>query len=79
MKGLPLCTRAAALAVVLLAAPAAAVAQTPAPAREGDIWDWRDHQPTAAQVQQNAKAAGVARHNPREIRRRPRWTIFINN
>jgi hypothetical protein len=60
MKGLPLCTRGAVLAAVLLAAPAAAVAQAPAPAREGDIWDWRDHQPTAAQVQQKAKAAGVA-------------------
>jgi hypothetical protein len=46
------------LTVALLAAPAAAFAQVPT--REGNIWNWRDHQPTEAQVQQNEKAAGVA-------------------
>ena len=27
---------------------------------EGNIWDWRDHQPTEVQVEQNEKAAGIA-------------------
>jgi hypothetical protein len=49
---------AIALAFALLAAPAAALAQVPT--REGNIWDWRDHQPTETQVQQNEKAAGIA-------------------
>ena len=30
------------------------------PAREGNTWDWRDHQPTQGQVQQNEQAAGIA-------------------
>ncbi len=28
--------------------------------REGNTWDWRDHQPTEPQVQQDERAAGVA-------------------
>jgi hypothetical protein len=48
------------LAVALLAAPVAAVAQAQTPTREGNIWDWRDHQPTEEQVQQEEKAAGIA-------------------
>jgi hypothetical protein len=47
-----------ALTFALLAAPAAAVAQTPT--REGNIWGWRDHQPTMAQTRQSEEAAGVA-------------------
>src|SRR5271166_4427165 len=49
---------AMALTFALLAAPAAAVAQTPT--REGNIWGWRDHQPTMAQTRQSEEAAGVA-------------------
>jgi hypothetical protein len=60
MKSVPLNIPTAILALALLAAPAAALAQTQVPAREGNIWDWRDHQPTEAQIQQNEKAAGVA-------------------
>jgi hypothetical protein len=47
-------------AVALLAAPVAAFAQAQTPTREGNIWAWRDHQPTEAQVLQKEKAAGVA-------------------
>jgi hypothetical protein len=46
--------------VALLAASAASFAQAQTPTREGNIWDWRDHQPTEAQVDQKEKAAGVA-------------------
>jgi hypothetical protein len=60
MKGFPLRLSAMTLAAALLAAPAAAFAQAQMPTREGNIWDWRDHQPTEAQVQQKEKAAGVA-------------------
>ena len=48
------------LAFALLAAPEAGFAQSQAPAREGNIWGWSDHQPTMAQVQQQEKAAGIA-------------------
>jgi len=49
-------------------APAAAQAQNPTvpqpqaavPAREGNIWGGRKHQPTEPQVQQDEQAAGVA-------------------
>jgi len=51
---------ATALTFALLAAPAAAFAQSEAPAREGNVWDWRDHQPTEAGVSRKEKAAGVA-------------------
>jgi hypothetical protein len=70
------------LALMLLGAPAAAIAQattpaaptTPAPtpvtptptavlpagiAHAGNTWNWRDHQPTEAEVLQQEKAAGV--------------------
>jgi hypothetical protein len=49
-----------ALTLALLAAPAAGFAQTGTPTREGNIWGWRDHQPTMAQTQQSEKAAGIA-------------------
>lgn len=47
---------------------AVGVAQTPAPApvqghtatREGNEWDWRDHQPNEAGVLAKERAAGVA-------------------
>jgi hypothetical protein len=49
---------AIALAFALLAAPVAAVAQVPT--REGNIWGWRDHQPTETMVERNEQAAGIA-------------------
>jgi hypothetical protein len=51
---------ALALGVALLAAPAATFGQTPAPSRDANVWDWRDHQPTQAEVAQKEKAAGIA-------------------
>jgi hypothetical protein len=49
----------AVLTFALLAAPATGFADQ-VPTREGNIWDWRDHQPTTAQVQNQEKTAGVA-------------------
>jgi hypothetical protein len=37
-----------------------AFAQAQTPTRIGNIWNWRDHQPTETQVRQEEKAAGVA-------------------
>jgi hypothetical protein len=50
----------AALLAALLAASVAGFAQAQTPTREGNIWDWRNHQPTEADVEQKEKAAGVA-------------------
>jgi hypothetical protein len=44
----------------LLAAPAAAFAEAGVAAREGNVWAWRDHQPTQDDVSQKEKAAGIA-------------------
>lgn len=59
-------TRLAAVAVLVLAAASPAFAQNaPAPdagamppAREGNIWDHRDHQPTQAEIERAEAAAG---------------------
>jgi hypothetical protein len=59
VRNFPFGTAAMAMTVALLAAPAAAFAQTQVPAREGNIWGWRDHQPTEAQVLKNEAASGV--------------------
>jgi hypothetical protein len=48
------------LGFALLAAPATAFAQSGVPAREGNVWAWRDHQPTEADISQKEKAAGIA-------------------
>jgi hypothetical protein len=37
-----------------------AFAEEQTPARTGNIWNWRDHQPTETQVERDEKAAGVA-------------------
>ena len=58
MRDIPSRIQTAAVILALLAAPASAIAQTPA--REGNIWDWRDHQPTEAQVQSRERAEGLA-------------------
>ena len=49
-----------AVTFALLAAQVPAYAQTGVPVRNGDVWDWRDHQPTEAGVSRKEKAAGVA-------------------
>jgi hypothetical protein len=59
VKSFPFGMAATALTVALLAAPTAAFPQAQVPTREGNIWDWRDHQPTEAQVLKNEAAAGV--------------------
>jgi hypothetical protein len=49
--------------VLVLAASAgspAALAQSSTPTREGNVWGWRDHQPTQARTLQDEKAAGIA-------------------
>jgi hypothetical protein len=51
---------ALALAVALLAVPAATFGQTPVPSRDANVWGWHDHQPTQAEVMQRERAAGVA-------------------
>jgi hypothetical protein len=60
MESMSVRIRAMALTFALVAAPAAALAQTQTPTREGNIWGWRDHQPTEAQVRQDESAAGIA-------------------
>ena len=59
MENTPLRISTVALMLALLAAPAA-VAQTGTPTREGNIWGWRDHQPTMAQTRRSEEAAGIA-------------------
>jgi hypothetical protein len=54
------------LSFVVLAAPAAALAQSAVlaqsstRAREANVWDWRDHQPTQAEVSRKEREAGIA-------------------
>jgi len=50
----------AAVAIALLVAPATAFSREQIPTRNGNVWDWRAHQPTEAQVEQNENAAGLA-------------------
>jgi hypothetical protein len=51
---------AMALTFALLSAPAAAFAQSGIPTREGNVWNWRDHQPTESDVSRKEAAAGIA-------------------
>jgi hypothetical protein len=50
----------AALAAMLIVAPALVSAQTQQSGREDNIWGGRDHQPTQSDVNQQEKAAGIA-------------------
>ena len=50
----------AAVAIALLAAPATAFSREQVPDRNANVWDWRAHQPTEAQVRQKESAAGIA-------------------
>jgi hypothetical protein len=49
-----------ALTVGLLAAPASGFAQSGVATREANVWGWRDHQPTEAEVSRKEKTAGIA-------------------
>jgi hypothetical protein len=59
MRTVPVHMRDVALALALLAAPAVTYAQ-PVATQNGNVWDWRAHQPTEGRVQQKEHAAGVA-------------------
>jgi hypothetical protein len=50
----------AAVAITLLVAPADAFSREQVPDRNANVWDWRAHQPTEAQVEQEENSAGVA-------------------
>jgi hypothetical protein len=60
MQQLPSQISALALAVALLGVPSATFGQTAAPSHDANVWGWRDHQPTQAEVVQKEKASGVA-------------------
>jgi hypothetical protein len=51
---------AAALTCALFTVPSLAVAQAGPPTRDGNVWDWRVHQPTEAQVQRRENEVGIA-------------------
>lgn len=53
-------TRTMAVLLALLAAPATTFAQSAAATREGNVWGWRDHQPTEAEISRKEKATGIA-------------------
>jgi hypothetical protein len=48
-----------AVTFALVAARGLAYAQSEVPDRNGNTWDWRDHQPTEAGVSRKEKAAGI--------------------
>jgi hypothetical protein len=60
MKKLSSRVSVAAVALALLAAPASAFGRDQIPTRNGNVWHWRDHQPTEAQVERQENAAGIA-------------------
>jgi hypothetical protein len=49
-----------ALLAAIVATPTLAVAQGGVPTREGDTWNWRDHEPVPSVVIGEEQAAGVA-------------------
>jgi hypothetical protein len=51
---------AVALTLALLGPIVPASGQSQPPTREGNIWGWRDHQPTEAEIQRDERAAGIA-------------------
>jgi hypothetical protein len=54
---------AATFALLTAQAPAYAQSEVPlgnVPVRNGNVWDWRAHQPTEAGVSRKEKAAGIA-------------------
>jgi hypothetical protein len=59
MAKIPFCISTMVLSFALLAAPATASAQSGVPARDGNVWAWRDHQPTEDDVTQKERAAGI--------------------
>ena len=58
MSNITVTSHIAALATMLLVAPA--MAQTQQPGREDNIWGGKAHQPTQSDVNQQEKAAGIA-------------------
>jgi hypothetical protein len=48
------------LALAVSAESPAVLAQSSAATREGNVWGWRDHQPTQTRTLQDEKAAGIA-------------------
>ena len=46
--------------LALAVAPALAVAQVRLPTREGNIWNWSDHEPLPSVVSRDEQAAGIA-------------------
>jgi hypothetical protein len=49
-----------ALIGTLLSVPVCAFAQSETSTREGNVWGWRDHQPTKSEVARKEKSAGIA-------------------
>jgi hypothetical protein len=43
--------------------PAFAAPQNDAPTREGNIWDWRNHEPVPSEVQKQEQSQGIALPN----------------
>ena len=43
-----------------------ALAQTRVPTREGNIWDWRDHEPVPSDVMRKEQATGIAPSPPHQ-------------
>jgi len=60
MKNVPGRILIAVTMAALLAISITSVAKARTPTREGNIWDWRNHQPTETQVDRKERAAGVA-------------------
>ena len=47
-------------ALVLVVAPSLALAADQVPTREGNIWDWRNHEPVPSEVHRLEQSAGIA-------------------
>jgi hypothetical protein len=45
------------LAALLILGPSVTLAE---PARNANIWDWKDHEPVPSEVQKKEQAAGIA-------------------
>jgi hypothetical protein len=60
MKVAPVHMREMALAVALIAVPAAAFAQQQTSSQNGNVWNWRAHQPSETGVRQKEEAKGIA-------------------
>jgi hypothetical protein len=59
-------TRCATILVAGLMAVGSGAALAQAPARNGNVWDGKSHQPSAGAVQSNENAAGVTPPQPQQ-------------